>query len=169
MGKQISALARAIGQIENIHVDNVRLNSGVYALGWSKAGDRYHVWYYPDDGFSKTIHKNPAITVQRGAAGHFETRSLNRNSNAQAPIFDYVLSVVTAGELVAKAFEKARRREFCERRGNELQHAIDNLERDALQAFRDGRYSSNDGTLHQLYADWRQTSEELALVRKEAA
>lgn len=133
--------------IDNIHVDSVSpLTNGKlmvsYAIGWSIAGDRYHVWVR-DGEIEETIYKNPPLHLKRGAPGHFETRLLDRTTKAQAETFATVLARVDRDGLVARAIDDHDAKLARRKRQGELEAAIGALEAEALVAWRTGRFAGS--------------------------
>src|SRR5579871_3847051 len=116
-------------KIENIHVDSIELETNRFAIGWTIAGHRYHVWGYGAVNdlkleIEETIFKNCSLAIKYGEPGYYDTRQLDRGTKTQAAIFAEVMAAITARDLIAKAFETERNRIDTARKRAELESKI---------------------------------------------
>jgi hypothetical protein len=134
-------------KIENIHVEHV---DGIkFAIGWTIDGFRFHIW--AERGLSAaslqlqgSVFKNPPAGVKHRQPGYFDTRQIDPEAKTQAAILAEVLAVVERDELVRKARRANAEKIQRARRKTELEQALYQVDQEALEAWKAGKFSVVD-------------------------
>lgn len=105
-------------EITNVHVDCLSPD-GRAALGWERAGARFHCWIDtakpPTKWAPGRVYKNPPLGVRSGDPANFSTRTLNPQSIPCAAMLAEAVRQVAERDLVSLARAEAAEKEARDR------------------------------------------------------